>query len=164
MKIPESNIRNMLKAIGNGNHVLNETVQIYSNSKTKCPDCKFDPIRKESTDRNCPTCEGVGYIITEVFQTIPASVEQSEDFRYDYTKAGKYVDGNIFLTIDIEEINTVLNVDEKYDLDDYNQMKAFIESFDYVVWKGAKFKTESFEPGYLQGYLYEIGISLALME
>lgn len=163
MKIPESNIRNMLKAISNGNHVLNETASFYKNQKTKCPDCKFDPIRKESTNHNCSTCEGTGYIETESFVTIPVSVEQNDDFRYDFSRAGKYVNGTIYMTLDIEEINAVLNKDKAYNLDDYEQIKAFVESFDSFIWKNARFKLDSFEPGFLQGHLYEIGITMSLV-
>jgi hypothetical protein len=154
----------MLKAISDGNHVFNETISLYVNTKTDCPDCDFDPVRKESTDPNCQTCGGVGKIITEVSYDIPASVEQEEDFKYDFSKAGKFLKGQIYATLDILEINTILDPTSKYDLNDYKQMKSFVESFDYIKWKGAKYKIEQFEPGWLQGILYEIGLTLSIME
>jgi hypothetical protein len=154
----------MLKAISNGNHVFNERVQIYRNTKTPCPACLYDPVRKESTDPYCQTCGGAGVIVVESFHDIPASVEQEEDFKYDFAKVGKFLKGQIYMTIDIQEINTVLNASNAYDLNDYAQMKAFCETFDYVVWKGAKYNINEFEPGWLEGNLYEIGFILSLME
>jgi hypothetical protein len=162
MQIPEANLRNMLKAISEGNHVLNEQVSFYHNTKSICPTCVFDPIRKESTDRNCPTCSGEGYVITELKYTISASIEQEEDFKYDFSKAGKLLKGQVLVTIDSAEFTT-LDPTKKYDLNDYPQMKSFVESFDYIKWKGAKYTVESFEPGWLQGNLYEIAIVLKLV-
>lgn len=164
MKIPESNIRNMLKAISDGNHVLNEQVSLVSVSKTLCPDCIYDPVRKESTDYNCETCDGTGFTVVETVNTISASVEQSEDFKYDFSKAGKFVKGQIYITLDILEIKNVLNPTSQYNLDDYNQLKNFVESFSTIRWKGARYNVDSFEPGWLQGNLYEIGLVLSIVE
>lgn len=164
MQIPEANLRNMLKSITAGNHVLNEQVGICKHTVAPCPDCGYDPVRKESTDYGCETCGGVGKIKTETVVTIPASVEQEEDFKYDFSKTGKFVNGQIYLTIDILEINTVLNANREYDLNDYKQMKAMIESFTYIKWKGARYDIDSFEPGWLQTNLYEIGFVLSIME
>lgn len=158
-------ISNMLKAISNGNHVFNETVQMYRNTKSDCPTCTYDPVRKESTDPYCQTCGGTGVIITYNSYQIPASVETSEDFKYDYTKAGKFVKGSIYLTIDSKEITTVLNTgNSAYNLNDYNQLRTFVESFDYVMWNNARYNINDFEPGVLQGNLYEIGCMLSLMD
>jgi hypothetical protein len=164
MEIPQSNVLNMLKAISNGNHVFNEQVKVYRNTDSDCPTCQYDPVRKESTDPHCQTCDGKGRMIVEKFYSIPASVETEEDFKFDFSKAGKFIKGQIYLTIDSKELTTVLNVDVKYNLDDYTQLKAFTESFDYIVWKGARYTITQFEPGLLQGNLYEIGFTLSLME
>jgi hypothetical protein len=163
MLIPESNIRNMLKAISNGNHVFNEQINIYRNTESYCPVCTFDPILKESTDHNCQTCNGKGTVITEKFWTIPSSVEVEDDFKYDFSKAGKLLRGQIYATIDILEIDDVLNTLPTYDLNNYNRLKDFVGSFDYIKWKGAKYTIERFEPGWLQGHLYEIGLTLSLI-
>jgi hypothetical protein len=144
--------------------VLNETVALYKIAKSHCPDCTFDPVRQESTDYNCETCDGTGFINSEQVFTIPASIEQEEDFKYDFSKAGKFIKGEIYLTIDSVEIKTVLDPTSQYNLDDYNQMKAFIEQYDHVLWKGAKYSIKSFEPGWLQGNLYEIGFTLSIVE
>ena len=164
MSIPESNIRNMLRAISKGNHVFNEQVKVYKNTKTICTDCIYDPIRQESTDYNCQTCDGLGQVITEVYSEIPASVETSQDFRYEFTKAGKITTGEIFLTIDIVELEDILNVSAIYDLSDYTDLKAFVQQYDYIVWKGARYTIKNFEGGWLQGNLYEIALTLSLME
>lgn len=164
MQIPQSNLRNMLSAISNGNHVFNETVQLYRNTKTPCTTCTYDPVRRESTDPYCQTCDGTGFIITLKYFSIPASVETESDFTYDYSKVGKFTQNQMYMTIDNLELTTVLNIDKAYDLNDYKQLKDFVESFDYVIWKGAKFAIGDFEPGILQGNLYEIGCKLSLME
>jgi hypothetical protein len=164
MPISQSNVNNILKAISNGNHVFNEQIAVYRNTKTICPNCIYDPIRKESTDYNCQTCGGTGQIIVEVFYSIPASVETEEDFKYDFSRAGRFVKGEILVTIDIVELNTVLNISSPFDLNDYTQLKAFIERYDYIKWKGAKYNIGSFEPGWLEGNLYELGLVLSLME
>jgi hypothetical protein len=158
------NITNMLAAISYGNHVLNEQIKLYKNIKSDCPVCLYDPMRNESSDSNCQTCGGVGQIIVESFSQIDASVEQESDFSYDYTKAGKIVNGKIYVTIDIKEINEILNANSTYDLSDYHQMKKFIDQYDYITWSSAKYIVESFEPGLLQGSLYEIAVTLSLIE
>jgi hypothetical protein len=163
MNIPEANLRNMLKAISEGNHVLNEKVRLYKTSNSDCTDCDYDPIRKESTDINCETCGGTGSISTSTYSEIDASVEQEEDFKKHYQDTGAVTKGKIFVTIDIADITTTLNADSKYDLNDYSQMKSFVEQYNYLMWKGAKYTVESFEPGWLQGNLYEIGVTLSLI-
>jgi predicted RNA-binding Zn-ribbon protein involved in translation (DUF1610 family) len=164
MNIPEANLRNMLNAISSGNHVLNEQVQMHTHTELDCPDCDYDPIRKESTNYNCETCGGTGKIVTDQYLTIPASVEQQEDFSRDFTNSGKITKGQIFVTIDIKEIKEVLNTDNKFNLDDYTQLKSFVDQYDFINWKGARYSVSSFEPGFLQGNLYEIGLTLSLFE
>lgn len=163
MSIPESNLRNMLNAISKGNHVLNETIHLHSNVKSDCPDCSFDPIRKESTDYNCPTCGGVGYLITDSYQTIPASVETEDDFKYDFTSVGKVVNGKIYVTIDSKEVAEILNISNKFNMNNYDDVKSLISQYDYITWKGAKYEIEEFQIGYLQGVFYEIGLLLKLI-
>lgn len=162
MKISQSNIRNMLRAISDGNHVLNETVRLYQSTKTDCSNCGYDPIRKESTNLNCPTCGGSGSIVTETFKEVPSSIETYDDLKYDFTQAGILLKGQIHCTIDMLEINTVLNVDKKFTLADLDSIEKFIQQYDYITWKGAKYTVESFEPGWLQGNLYEIALVLSL--
>lgn len=164
MNIPQANLLNMLNSISAGNHVLNEQVSFYKHSTIDCPDCGYDPIRKESTNHNCSSCEGTGSIVTITVQNIPASIETEEDFKYEFTKVGRIVKGQILLTVDIKEINEILNLDSKYDLNDYQQLKAFLDQYSSINWKGAKYSIDSFEAGWLQGNLYEIAITLNLVE
>ncbi|MNS33484.1 hypothetical protein D3C72_655990 [compost metagenome] len=164
MNIPEANIRNMLRSISEGNHVLNETAFFYTESETDCPDCRYDPIRKESTNPNCQTCGGTGSITTQVIDEVQVSIETEEDFKYEFTKAGKLVKGQILLTIDIKEINEILNVSQSFNLDQYDELKSFMEQYKQVKWKGAAYVIESFEPGWLQGNLYEIAAVLNLKD
>lgn len=164
MKIPEANLRNMLSAISAGNHVLNEKVRFYTSTNSQCPDCEYDPVRKESTNSSCPTCGGTGSITTYAYKEIDCSVETEKDFQYDFKQAGKITKGQIFVTVDIKEINEVLNLVTKYDLNDAPQMKALLNQYDYIWWKGAKYTIESYEPGWLQGNLYEIALVLSLMD
>lgn len=163
MNISDANIRNMLKAISAGNHVLNENIRLYKHTESDCPDCSYDPIRKESTNQNCPTCDGKGVIIVNTYNEISASIEQEGDLKYDFTNAGIITKGQIFATIDIQEINDILNSNSTFDLNDYTQMQKFIKQYDYILWKGAKYSVEHFEPGWLQGNLYEIALTLSLM-
>lgn len=164
MNIPNANLRNMLNAISKGNHVLNETVRLFRNTKTPCPDCKFDPIRRESTNPNCDTCGGTGKVVTENFFEIPASVETLSDYKNTWQNVGQLTENQILLTLDAQEISEVLNVSPQYDLDQYSGIKAFVESFDYLTWKGAKYVVSSFEDGRLQGILYEISMKMNLTE
>jgi hypothetical protein len=162
MNIPESNLRNMLNSISGLNHVLNETLRLCKVSETDCPDCGYDPIRKESTDPYCPTCDGRGMIVSETYYDIPSSVETSADFTYSYAETGRLLDGEVLATIDILEINTVLNVDGKFNMDSQSDIKAFLSQYEYFEWKGGKYIVKSFQAGYLQGNFYEIAITLKL--
>jgi predicted RNA-binding Zn-ribbon protein involved in translation (DUF1610 family) len=164
MNIPEANLRNMLKAISDGNHVLNEQVKFNKASKMDCPDCGYDPVRKESTNFDCDTCGGTGSVTTVTSQQISASVETEDDFNYEYTKAGRLTKGQILLTVDIKEIKEILNVDGKYDINDYSQLKAFLDQYENVTWLGARYKIDSFEAGVLQTNIYEIALKLSLVE
>ena len=162
--LSDANIRNMLDAISRGNHVLNETARLFKVSKTDCPDCGYDPIRKESTDPYCETCDGKGSIESLAYNEIPVSIETEKDFQYKFTNAGKITDGEIFLTIDIKEIKEVLNADNSHDLSNYQGVKKFVEQYDHVTWHNAKYKMVSFEPSYLQGIFYEVSMKLKLEE
>lgn len=164
MNIPEANLRNMLSAISAGNHVLNEQIKLVKQTEVDCPDCGYDPIRKESINFNCESCSGTGSYITITSQTIPASIETEEDFKYEFTKAGRITKGQILLTIDTKEIKEKLNSDGKFNLDEYVELKAFIDQYSYIMWKGARYIVESFEAGWLQGNLYEISMTLNLSE
>jgi len=164
MNIPNANLRNMLNAISQGNHVLNETVRLFRNSEEKCPDCKFDPIRKESTNPYCDTCGGTGLIVTENFYEITASVESLSDYTNEFENVGKLTQGEIFVTLDNKEITEILNVTPVYDLDDFKELKAFVNSFNYLTWRGARYDLASFEDGRLQGILYEITMRMKLNE
>jgi hypothetical protein len=162
MNIPESNLRNMLKSISSLNHVLNETLKICKHNESDCPSCKFDPIRGESTDPYCDTCDGKGKVTADVFYTIPSSVETEQDFTFDYAKVGRLTNGEILATIDKVEIDTVLNVGGTYNMDSYDDIKKFLDQYDYFEWKGAKYVLKSFQAGYLQGNFYEISMTLSL--
>lgn len=164
MKVPSPKVLNILNAIDQGNAMLNETIRLYKQTHSDCPDCGYDPIRKTSTDPFCDTCDGKGSIIVETYHEIKASVEQEEDFRSEFTNAGKITRNQVYVTLARKEIHNVLNVDTNYDFDDYNQMKAFVEQYSYILWKGAKYSIESFEPGWIEEILYEIGVTLSLIE
>jgi hypothetical protein len=153
----------MLKAISDGNHVLNETIRLYKSTKTDCPDCGYDPVRKESTNFNCQTCGGEGSVIVETYIEIPASVESYEDLKFNFTRAGELTRGQVNCTIDMLELKTYLNLDNKFDLNDFNDIKLCIKQYDYIWWKGAKYSAESFEPGWLQGNLYEVALVLSIL-
>lgn len=144
--------------------MLNETLTIYHNHETDCPDCGYDPIRKESTNLNCQTCDGIGKIIDSITYTIPSSIETEEDFSFDYANVGRISNGEILATIDSLEIKTILNTDGKYSMDNYQDIKKFLDQYDYFEWKGAKYVLKSFQPGYLQGNFYEISMTLSLKE
>jgi hypothetical protein len=162
MNIPESNLRNMLNSISSLNHVLNETLNLCKVSEVDCPDCGYDPIRRESTDPYCPTCDGRGKKVTEQIFTIPSSVETEEDFSFEYGSTGRLSKGQILATIDKLEIDSVLNTDSKYSMDNQNNIKEFLDQYEYFEWKGAKYILDSFQAGYLQGNFYEIGLTLTL--
>jgi hypothetical protein len=164
MNIPESNLRNMLKSISQLNHVLNETLKLCQEDESDCPSCKYDPIRKESTDPYCDTCDGRGKMVTETFYNIPSSVETTEDFQYEFSKAGRIMEGEILATIDIQEIETVLDPTGKYNMDDKGDIKRFLDQYNYFEWKGARYVLKSFQAGYLQGNFYEISMTLSLKE
>lgn len=162
MNIPESNLRNMLNSISGLNHVLNETLRLCKSDKTDCPDCSYDPIRKESTNPYCPTCDGKGVIFTETYFDIPSSVETSADFMYSYAETGRLLEGEVLATIDILEIKTILNVNSQYNMDNQDSIKSFLDQYDYFEWKGGKYIVKSFQPSYLQGNFYEIAVTLKL--
>jgi hypothetical protein len=162
MNIPESNLRNMLNSISGLNHVLNETLRIYKNNESDCPDCGYDPIRKESTNPYCNTCDGTGKIATEIFYDIPSSIETAEDFTFDYGHAGRLLEGEVLATIDVKEIKEVLNTDGKYSMDNQIDIKNFLDQYEYYEWKGGKYIVKSFQAGYLQGNFYEIAVTLKL--
>ncbi|HLI46307.1 MAG TPA: hypothetical protein VKU94_03855 [Geobacterales bacterium] len=163
MNIPQSNIANMLSSISSLNHVLNETLTVYASTTTNCPNCGYDPIRKESTDPSCPTCGGKGLIETLTSTSIPCSIETQEDFQYSYAEVGRLLDGEILVTIDNLEISTVLNTNGKYSMDKQSDIKAFLDQYDYFEWKGGKYVVKSFQANYLQGTFYELSIILKLM-
>jgi hypothetical protein len=162
MNIPESNLRNMLNSISSLNHVLNETLTICKEDEADCPDCGYDPIRNESTDPHCPTCDGHGKISTPLYYTIPSSIETEEDFTFTYSNAGRIAEGEILATIDKKEIDEILNIGNKYNMDSYVDIKSFLDQYKYFEWKGAKYKLSSFQAGYLQGNFYEISMKLKL--
>jgi hypothetical protein len=66
------------------------------------------------------------------------------------------------MTIDIQELN-ILNAAGTYNLSDYNSLRIFVETFDFFIWNGAKYSVHEFEPGFLQGNLYEVGFVLSLI-
>lgn len=162
MNIPQSNIRNMLTSISGLNHVLNETLRLCQTTTVDCPTCGYDPIRQESTDPSCPTCDGVGKIVTEIYTDIPSSIETSADFMYSYAETGRLLDGEILATIDSLEINTILNISGKFNMDTQADIKSFLDQYSYFEWKGGKYVVKSFQAGYLQGNFYEISITLKL--
>lgn len=43
---------------------IGRTVVFYSEIKSDCPACSIDPITDTSTNSFCPTCSGIGYLIT----------------------------------------------------------------------------------------------------
>jgi hypothetical protein len=152
----------MLNSISELNHVLNETLRLCKVSETDCPDCGYDPIRKESTDPYCDTCDGRGKITTEVYFDIPSSIETADDFRFDYAHTGRLTDGEILATIDSKEINQVLNIDGKFNMDSQQDIRGFLDQYEYYEWKGGRYIVKSFQAGYLQGNFYEISITLKL--
>jgi hypothetical protein len=163
MNIPQSNLNNMLNSISGLNHVLNETLRLVKITTTPCPNCKFDPIRKESTDPTCPTCGGAGVIQTPVNTDIPASVETKEDFVYSFAEVGRLLDGEVLATIDKLEIVTILNKNGTYSMDSQSDIKSFLDQYDHFEWKGARYVVKSFQPNYLQGNFYELAITLKLL-
>lgn len=164
MAMSESNLRNMLNAISRGNHILNEQVRLYKHTEEDCPDCGYDPIRKESTDPYCDTCEGKGKIEKETYTQIPTSIQTEDDFQFDFTQAGRLEQGEILITIDRKEIDAHINQNGDWDLDDHRSIKKLVENYDYFWWKGGKYHLKGFEPGYLQGVLYEIAVTVSLSE
>jgi hypothetical protein len=162
MNIPQSNIRNMLNSISSLNHVLNETLRLVQYTNSDCPDCGYDPIRKESTDPSCPTCGGKGVIQTQVNIDIPSSIETAQDFIYSYAEVGRLLDGEIVATIDNLEIKTILNSSNKYSMDSQDDIKKFLDQYDHFEWKGGKYVVKSFNANYLQGTFYELSITLKL--
>jgi hypothetical protein len=162
MPLSDSNVKNMLKAISVGNHVLNETMSFYKNTKTDCPSCGYDPIRHESINPHCPDCNGTGLKETISYVDVPVSVETEDDFRYDYNNKGRLTKGQILVTIDASEIESLLNNPQVFDLNTHNGIQAFISQFDYFSWKGGKYTASSFEAGYLQGYFYELSVTMEL--
>lgn len=153
----------MLSSISSLNHVLNETLRLVKFTTSDCPDCGYDPIRKESTDPSCPTCGGTGLIRTEVDTDIPSSVETSADFIYSYAEVGRLLDGEIVATIDNLEITTVLNSNNKYNMNIQSDIKAFLDQYDHFEWKGGKYVVKSFQANYLEGTFYELSLTLKLM-
>lgn len=162
MNIPQSNIRNMLNSISGLNHVLNETLRLVQYTSTDCPDCSYDPIRKESTDPSCPTCDGKGVIQTQVNTDIVSSVETSADFIYSYAEVGRLLDGEVVATIDNLEMTTILNPNGKYSMDNQLDIKKFLDQYDHFEWKGGQYIIKSFQANYLQGTFYELSITLKL--
>jgi len=162
--LSEANVRNMLSAISRGNHVLNERAKLFKIAKTNCPDCGFDPIRKESTNPDCDTCEGKGMVEVLSYNEIPVSIETEKDTQYRFTNAGKITEGEILLTIDSKEISEVLNLDKSHDLSTHQGIKKFVEQYDHITWHNAKYKMASFEASYLQGIFYEISMKMKLEE
>lgn len=163
MNIPQANIRNMLNSISSLNHVLNETLTLYTSTTVDCPTCGYDPIRKESTDPSCPTCGGKGLITTLTAINIPSSVETQDDFQYSYAEVGRLLDGEILATIDNQEIANTLNASSKYNMDNQSDIKSFLDQYDHFEWKGGKYVVKSFQANYLQGTFYEISLTLKLL-
>jgi len=139
-------------------------LKLCMEAKADCPTCNYDPIRRESTDPYCDYCDGKGKIFTPTFYDIPSSVETTEDFQYEFSKAGRIMDGEILATIDIQEIDTVLDPTGKYNMDDKNDIKRFLDQYKYFEWKCAKYVLKSFQAGYLQGNFYEISMTLSLKD
>ena len=160
MNIPESNLRNMLKSISELNHVLNERISLSKVADKDCPDCQYDPIRKESMDAYCDTCSGAGKLKVPEITPISASVETMDDFRFDYTALGRLKEGEILVTIDKLEIDDFLNKDGKYNMNDYKDIEKLIHEYDYIEWMGTRYTPATFQPAYLQGNFYELSLTL----
>lgn len=164
MQLPASSVRAILNSISSLNHILNETIDLIQMVNTDCPDCTYDPIRQESTNPYCQTCDGKGVIQTQQKFTIASSVETEEDMTYQYRPVGRLVQGEIKATIDKTEISSTLDPKGQFNMDDQGSIKAFLDQYAYVIWKGATYIIEEFQGQYLQGNFYEIDLTLKLKD
>ena len=155
-----NDIKNILTAISNINHVFTETITLHKFTKTRCTSCEYDPIRNASVDVNCPTCGGTGWIQTDNPSTIQASADYEGDFDTNPLLTAQDFDSNIvYITLDIKELNT-LNQDNAFNLTDVVQLEHFLKQYDYITWDNTNYELISFQPGWLEGILYETALKM----
>ena len=73
------------------------------------------------------------------------------------------LDGEIMATVDSLEIKTILNSNNKYNMDSQSDIKLLLDQYDHFEWKGGRYTVKSFQANYLQGTFYELSITLKLL-
>ncbi|MGE4358088.1 MAG: hypothetical protein AB7E08_06035 [Candidatus Omnitrophota bacterium] len=95
---------------------------------------------KESTNPNCPTCGGDGYIEVDNPITIECSVEGVDEKDILLIPPGVAINDLIRVTIDKQEMDL-------YSID--------VTKVDYFTYQGTDYVLESYRPEYLNGIHYE---------
>jgi hypothetical protein len=75
-------------------NTIGRNVTFYREYKTVCTVCGIDPISGNALDSSCPTCSGIGYLITLSGTLIKSHVTHGKLDTLRWVSAGQYHDGD----------------------------------------------------------------------
>lgn len=113
-----TNTKNIIDSIRNA---IGRSVEFYIAEYTKCPSCELDIITNTSSDSFCPTCSGVGYLITYSGTVVNAHITWGFSEQVGWVSGGTLDEGDCRVQIEYSIVN-----------------RDLVENSDYVVVDGRK--------------------------
>ena len=84
-----------------------EVIFVILTSGTLCTTCDLDTVNNVSLDPFCPECSGIGYINFEDEESLTAHVRWSAMDQPEFGPAGQTFEGDVAITIDIDDLTSV---------------------------------------------------------
>lgn len=134
-------------------------INYYTGESSDCPDCTYDPMNNESTNINCPLCNGTGKIRTEINKTIYANVSWrgiTEKYAWTNLPGGKVESGDVVISCKLVDVLTNTS---------NTASQTYFDICNYVMVNNRKCKVETTPLRYgLAGDLYNCAVVLVLDE
>lgn len=102
---------------------IGRTVTFYTVLSTDCPDCELDPITNTSSDSFCPTCSGVGYLITYSGTDIEAHITWGYSEQLGWVSGGTLDQGDCRVQIKYSVTNEEVVENANYAVVDGREME-----------------------------------------
>jgi hypothetical protein len=96
---------NTTSTIDDIRQAIGRSVIFYLEDKSDCPTCEIDPVTNESKDPFCPTCSGIGYLITYSGLSTIAHINWGGMDDLNWVSGGQFFNGDCRIQIKYTEEN-----------------------------------------------------------